>query len=502
MLRDLQSVVGYSWGSAVLAYLYRKMCDSTHKVITNFAGYATLVQVWIYERFPTLAPRHTATPLIIYPLALRWTGPFTRTEVPHGQRRITRYELDNMIEANFRWRPYADLDDEHQPEYDLYLRWTAPTPLMYMAYVEWCYTDRVTRQFGFVQDIPTSSPRANHSNLHTIVNEAINWEGARESHTRIWDRSLERALTSPPLMFGEGCTAAYMPWFLAVTRRYIVNPVYWRTAEAFQGTQGATQALEDQLLDMESAIDPATLDLARAQRIVQGLLGRFRGSRNPSRHRGRPPVTPVEPEPGTYYTHVASGSSDTGGWSHLVGTSSSPVGDVAGTSRADGWDSWPASTVGPSTYAGDDYEGGPRGFTVRLEDDQDMSAERQSQESYQFQDADAYRPDMSFLRDQYTTPPPQVPVPSFASQSYIFGAPAFPFAPPPERSTPTPIQMSTFASYTGESSPWAPPSTAVPGHSEAEEQPEDEHRQQPPRAAKGKGRRCHTGSHIFGHKKK
>ncbi|KAL1830156.1 hypothetical protein ACET3Z_008568 [Daucus carota] len=151
---------------------------------------------------------------------------------------------------------------------------------------------------------------------------------------------------------------------------------------------------------------------------------------------------------------------------------------------------------------GDDYEGGPRGFTVRLEDDQDMSAEGQSQESYQFQDADAYRPDMSFLRDQYTTPPPQVPVPSFASQSYIFGAPAFPFAPPPERSTPTPIQMSTFASYTGQSSPWAPPSTAVAGHSEAEEQPEDEHRQQPPRAAKGKGRRCHTGSHIFGHKKK
>ncbi|KAL1805526.1 hypothetical protein ACET3Z_028594 [Daucus carota] len=278
---------------------------------------------------------------------------------------------------------------------------------------------------------------------------------------------------------------------------YISSPTHGHTPDYLP-----TCAKEDQLRDMESAIDPATLDIGRAQRIVQGLLGRFRGSRNPSRHRGRPPVTPVEPEPGTYYTHVGSSSSDRGGWSHLVGTSSSPVGDVAGTSRADGWGSWPESTVRPSTYAGDDYEGGPCGFTVRLEDDQDMSAEGQSQESYQFQDADAYRPDMSFLRDQYTTPPPQVPVPSFASQSYIFGAPAFPFAPPPVRSTPTPIQMSTFASYTGESSPWAPPSTAVPGHSEAEEQPEDEHQQQPPRAAKGKGRRCHTGSHIFGHKKK
>ncbi|KAL1809683.1 hypothetical protein ACET3Z_026673 [Daucus carota] len=252
---------------------------------------------------------------------------------------------------------------------------------------------------------------------------------------------------------------------------------------------------------MESAIDYATLDVGQAQRILQGLLGRFRGSRNPPRRRGRPPVTPVEPEPGTYYTHVGSSSSDRGGWSHLVGTSSSPVGDVEGTSRADGWDSWPKSTVPPSTYAGDDYEGGPRGFTVRLEDDEDMSAEGQQQESYQFQDADAYCPDMSFLGDQYTTPPPQAPVLSFASQSYIFGAPAFPFAPPPVRSTPTPIQMSTFASYTGESSPWAPPSTAVAGQSEAEEQPEDEHRHQPPRAAKGNGRRCHTRSHIFGHKK-
>ena len=99
-----------------------------------------------------------------------------------------------------------------------------------------------------MQDIPTSSPRANHSDLHDTVNESINWEGVRESYTRLWDRSIDRALTSPSLMLGEGCTAAYMPWFLAVTRRYIVNPVFWRTAEAFQGTQGATQALVNSLV--------------------------------------------------------------------------------------------------------------------------------------------------------------------------------------------------------------------------------------------------------------
>ena len=38
--------------------------------------------------------------------------------------------------------------------------------------------------------------------------------------------------------------------------------------------------------------------------------------------------------------------------------------------------------------------------------------------------------------------------------------------------------------------------------SDPEEPSEHEHRQQPPRAVKGKGRRCHTGSHFFRHKKK
>ena len=166
-----------------------------------------------------------------------------------------------------------------------------------------------------------------------------------------------------------------------------------------------------------------------------------------------------------------------------------------------------------STYAGDDYEGGPGGFTVSLEDDEDPSAEGEHtpgspppQESYQFQDSGAYQPDMSFLMHQYATPPPQAPVPPFVSPSYFFGAPAFPLTPPPVRSTPTPIPMHGFASYIGESSPWelaaGHPHIAVGDQSEPEGSSHHEQRQQPPRDAKGKGRRCHTGSHIFGLKKK
>ena len=87
---------------------------------------------------------------------------------------------------------------------------------------------------------------------------------------------------------------------------------------------------------MEPAINSAAPDLIQEQSILQGLFSHVRGARAPPRRRGPRPITPVEPEPGTYYTHVASSSSDTGGWSHIVGTSRSPDRDVPGTSGAGG----------------------------------------------------------------------------------------------------------------------------------------------------------------------
>ncbi|KAL1823202.1 hypothetical protein ACET3Z_009980 [Daucus carota] len=115
--------------------------------------------------------------------------------------------------------------------------------------------------------------------------------------------------------------------------------------------------------------------------------------------------------------------------------------------------------------------------------------------------------------DQHHTPPPFTQEPSFGSSTYRFGSPPVTFTPMMSTSgegftTPLPA----FAAFAGDSSPWAyapvrPPRAAaqpseVEDESDHEEPSEHEQRQQPPRAAKGKGRRCHTGSHFFGHTKK
>ncbi|KAL1804980.1 hypothetical protein ACET3Z_028048 [Daucus carota] len=195
---------------------------------------------------------------------------------------------------------------------------------------------------------------------------------------------------------------------------------------------------EEQLLEVDSAIDHAAPDLNRAQSLLQGVIARVRGHGGPLTRRGRRPITPVEPEPGTYYTHVGSSS-----WSHHVGTSTAPDRDARAPSGAGEWPRW---TEVATETAGDDYVGGDGGFAVNLGADEDTSpsgghthVSPPLQESYQFADRDVYRPDMSFLTDQYTTPPLQAPVPSFGSPSYVFGAPAFPVTPAGVRSTPTPV---------------------------------------------------------------
>ncbi|MED6126300.1 hypothetical protein PIB30_077107 [Stylosanthes scabra] len=46
-----------SWGSAVLAWSYRSLCDAARRGRTDVAGCILLVISWIYHRFPRFCPR-------------------------------------------------------------------------------------------------------------------------------------------------------------------------------------------------------------------------------------------------------------------------------------------------------------------------------------------------------------------------------------------------------------------------------------------------------------
>ncbi|KAF1866337.1 hypothetical protein Lal_00024344 [Lupinus albus] len=72
LLQDLSETFNYSWGSAVLACLYRGLC---HAVLISrqieISGCLLLLQSWAYDRIPILAPRLHDNIVQLFPLVRR-----------------------------------------------------------------------------------------------------------------------------------------------------------------------------------------------------------------------------------------------------------------------------------------------------------------------------------------------------------------------------------------------------------------------------------------------
>src|SRR3954469_6013533 len=56
LLEGIDAIKTYSWGSAVLAYLYSSLCKCAKKHSCTFSGCAFLLQAWAWWRMPVLAP--------------------------------------------------------------------------------------------------------------------------------------------------------------------------------------------------------------------------------------------------------------------------------------------------------------------------------------------------------------------------------------------------------------------------------------------------------------
>ncbi|MFQ6660926.1 hypothetical protein Gotur_029262 [Gossypium turneri] len=71
LLVDLSTVSSYSWGSAVLAVLYRELCRVTNPDVVDMSECLTLLQSWALYRMPFLAS--VSHQPYVYPLLNRWS---------------------------------------------------------------------------------------------------------------------------------------------------------------------------------------------------------------------------------------------------------------------------------------------------------------------------------------------------------------------------------------------------------------------------------------------
>ncbi|MFQ6649213.1 hypothetical protein Gotur_022569 [Gossypium turneri] len=92
-LVDFKATGEFSWGSAVLATLYRDMCGATAPNKAKIGGCLSLLQSWARFRFPFL--RHRVNHLYTFPLITSYVG------IPTALEDI-RLLLDQLLEAQFQ----------------------------------------------------------------------------------------------------------------------------------------------------------------------------------------------------------------------------------------------------------------------------------------------------------------------------------------------------------------------------------------------------------------
>ncbi|KAK5819264.1 hypothetical protein PVK06_024241 [Gossypium arboreum] len=152
LLTDLHNVRSISWGSAVLAMLYRELCWATKPHAEDIGGCLILLQSWALYRMPFLA-------------SFIWM-PYRRPEI------VAVIPSSAYI--------YSQL-------------WCTNAPIISFNVVKWYHGDRVLRQFGCIQYIP--DPPKEVGKVHDINKRGkhgMHWGVVHRRYIAVWDNRMGR----------------------------------------------------------------------------------------------------------------------------------------------------------------------------------------------------------------------------------------------------------------------------------------------------------------------
>ncbi|KAL9244588.1 hypothetical protein vseg_018353 [Gypsophila vaccaria] len=152
LLDNVDKIGEYAWGAGALTFLYRQLGKATRIGSKEISGCLTLLQVWIYEHFPTFRPFRVEYPND-GPLALGWKNVSHYKSNDSDLLNAYRKTLDGLRVEDVKWMPYGPRTIKRHP-HTLFCGF-----IRFGQIVEPYHPDRCMRQFGFVQVIPRHMPR-------------------------------------------------------------------------------------------------------------------------------------------------------------------------------------------------------------------------------------------------------------------------------------------------------------------------------------------------------
>ncbi|KAH0765353.1 hypothetical protein KY285_001224 [Solanum tuberosum] len=196
----------------------------------------TQYMIWACERVIVFRPQVIAQRDIrnIFPAGLpkgphatRWFARFSWTDTTKHVLKVFRDAFDSMTEDQFIWEPYSDELIESLPDYCRIGRdiWRVRAPIFCWDVVEVYLPDRVMRQFGLKQMIPTPFLfDSTHFHHDRRGRPNTNWELEHAQWLPFWNQRLQYICEAPinhePLRYDH----PYLIWFRRITRLVIDNP--------------------------------------------------------------------------------------------------------------------------------------------------------------------------------------------------------------------------------------------------------------------------------------
>ncbi|VFR00065.1 unnamed protein product [Cuscuta campestris] len=241
IMGDANIVRGRAIGSAVLNYLYRSMCRASATSESQIGGCLVLLQLWAWERLPMTRPRGVIPldQLVDVPYGVRWVCYHRWSDCTTHPIRAYRDQLDRLLEGEFVWMPYPNL--ETLPPYCSagVGIWISRIPLIYAYVVEMYYPDRFCRQFNVVQHVPQVVVYDRH--LHQIKSNVMQIGDGERQYLEMWE---ERYDVTVHMEFGMvDATPEYRQWYYLRGRRQIGNPVHSARTRVHPHFSGATDSI-------------------------------------------------------------------------------------------------------------------------------------------------------------------------------------------------------------------------------------------------------------------
>ncbi|XP_057426125.1 protein MAINTENANCE OF MERISTEMS-like [Lotus japonicus] len=168
-LQHLEQVSEFAWGAIALATLYDQLGQSSRSGVKQMGGYTSLLLAWVFEHFPDRLVRWYANPAYTedHPRACRWM----ESRMGHARMAESRVLLDELTADDVIWTPYEAHREWRQRDEKALFSGYIQCP--YPPAVRPHLSERVMRQFGYIQTIPRHPSEMDRSPVAEVVNAAF-----------------------------------------------------------------------------------------------------------------------------------------------------------------------------------------------------------------------------------------------------------------------------------------------------------------------------------------